>query len=91
MVAKARAPEIERAWAAGYATAIEQVKAAQHALYNVARDLGRVERGRWWLRGEPRTRATFGQPHPDDFPGRQPPSDAAAAAWAIDDAGDQHP
>lgn len=27
---------------------------------------------RWELRGEPRTRATFGQPHPDDFPGGLP-------------------
>jgi hypothetical protein len=26
----------------------------------------------WELRGEPRTRATFGQPHPADFPGGLP-------------------
>ena len=28
-----------------------------------------VDRCRWIVRGEERTRATFGQPHPDDFPG----------------------
>ncbi len=26
----------------------------------------------WELRGEPRTRATFSDPHPDDFPGGLP-------------------
>lgn len=26
----------------------------------------------WSLRGEPRTRATFGLPHPQDFPGGLP-------------------
>ena len=26
----------------------------------------------WNVRGEPRTRATFGQPHPGDFPGGLP-------------------
>ena len=30
-----------------------------------------LERRRWTLRGEPRTRETFGLPHPDDFPGRR--------------------
>lgn len=28
-----------------------------------------LEVRRWNLRGSPRTRETFGQPHPDDFPG----------------------
>lgn len=28
-----------------------------------------VERRRWNLRGEPRTRETFGQPHPGDYQG----------------------
>jgi hypothetical protein len=26
----------------------------------------------WSVRGEPRTRETFGRPHPDDFPGGLP-------------------
>lgn len=30
------------------------------------------EQVRWSVRGEPRTRATFGQPHPGDFPGGLP-------------------
>ena len=29
-----------------------------------------LERKRWAVRGEPRTRETFGLPHPDDFTGR---------------------
>lgn len=37
---------------------------------------GDVERRRWELRGEPRTRETFGQAHPDDFPGGD-------AAWPM--------
>lgn len=33
----------------------------------------------WELRGEPRTRATFGRPHPGDFPGGLPlPGDCPA-------------
>ncbi len=31
-----------------------------------------LERKRWILRGQQRTRATFGLPHPDDFAGRDP-------------------
>lgn len=30
-----------------------------------------LERRRWALRGEQRTRETFGDPHPDDFSGRK--------------------
>lgn len=30
-----------------------------------------LERRRWAVRGEPRTRETFGQPHPDDYQGRK--------------------
>lgn len=30
------------------------------------------EETRWTLRGQPRTRATFSQPHPADFPGGLP-------------------
>lgn len=29
-----------------------------------------VELARWSVRGQPRSRATFGLPHPGDFPGR---------------------
>ena len=31
-----------------------------------------IEERRWSLRGEPRTRATFADPHPRDFPGGMP-------------------
>lgn len=34
-----------------------------------------LERKRWTVRGEQRTRETFGQPHPDDYPG------GPVAAW----------
>jgi hypothetical protein len=39
---------------------------------------------RWSVRGEPRTRATFGQPHPADFPGGLPlPREYPAISSAI--------
>lgn len=34
-------------------------------------DYAGLERLRWMLRGEQRTRETFGRPHPGDFPGRK--------------------
>ena len=34
-------------------------------------DLAEVEALRWELRGQQRTRQTFGQPHPDDYEGGQ--------------------
>jgi hypothetical protein len=53
----------------GYQAAIADVKSAEHDLvaYLSTRP---GETVRWALRGEPRTRATFGQPHRDDYPGR---------------------
>jgi hypothetical protein len=30
-----------------------------------------IDRRRWVVRGEQRTRETFGQPHPDDYMGRE--------------------
>lgn len=33
-------------------------------------EAGKVYARRWELRGEPRTRETFGRPHRDDFTGR---------------------
>ena len=45
------------------------VMAHKHAQHDAAR-LTETEARRWTLRGEPRTRETFGLPHPDDFPGR---------------------
>jgi hypothetical protein len=59
----------ERSWSEGYAAAIADVKAAQHALVNHLRG-GVTEAQRWTVRGEARTRATFGQPHKDDYPGQ---------------------
>lgn len=65
-------------WSAGYAAAIEDVKAAEH---EIAARL-HLDLPRWHLccgrcrraghrtgctRCEDRTRATFGQPHPDDY------------------------
>jgi hypothetical protein len=61
----------ERSWSEGYATAIADVKAAEHGLVAVFRDVAETEARRWTVRGEPRTRATFGQPHKDDYPGRE--------------------
>ena len=35
-----------------------------------AEPLAELERRRWTVRGEPRTRETFSQPHPGDYQGR---------------------
>jgi hypothetical protein len=59
----------ERSWSEGYAAAVADIKRAEHALVNHLRQLPK-ETERWAVRGEPRTRATFGQPHKDDYPGR---------------------
>jgi hypothetical protein len=56
---------------AGYAAAIADVKAAQHGLYNHLRRCRETEDGRWIVRGQQRTRKTFGNPHPADYPGKR--------------------
>jgi hypothetical protein len=58
------------AWSAGYAAAVTEVKAAEHGLVRLVRGMAETEAARWTLRGEVRTRETFGQPHPDDYTGR---------------------
>jgi hypothetical protein len=59
----------ERSWSEGYAAAIADVKAAEHGLVSIFGDAAEIEARRW--RGEPRTRATFGKPHPADYPGKR--------------------
>ncbi len=51
---------------AGYAAAIADVKAAEHALPDYLNGLRDTEERRWALRGETRTRATFADPHHAD-------------------------
>lgn len=58
--------DADRAWAA---------RPAARAAYGPS--LAEVEAARWQLRGEQRTRATFGSPHQADFTGRAG-SEAAA-------------
>lgn len=62
--------EYERGWRDGYAQAVLEVKAAEHGIVNVLSAAAELERRRWRLFGEQRTRATFGDPHPDDYPGK---------------------
>ena len=50
----------------GYVAGLLRRKHLEHNAVDVAKVYAR----RWELRGEPRTRRTFGQPHPDDFAGR---------------------
>jgi hypothetical protein len=69
-------------WEAGHMTGVDdgrQAEAAERdAEWNaIARPVARggpayaeIERKRWTVRGEVRTRETFGQPHPGDYPGR---------------------
>jgi hypothetical protein len=62
------------AWEAGYAAAAADLKRAQHDKHRAAVQLAAwidateaIEQARWELRGDPRTRETFGQPHPGDY------------------------
>lgn len=57
----AHADDYER----GYYDGVMSLKLAQHDAHR----LTEIEAGRWSLRGEPRTRQSFGKPHRDDFPG----------------------
>ncbi len=45
-------------WRAGYAAAIADVKAAEHALYDHLAGRAAIEERRWTVRGQHRTRAT---------------------------------
>jgi hypothetical protein len=67
---EAASAERERAWSEGYLAAVAELKAVQLGLYDQLRGVREIEVRRWTVRGEPRTRATFGQPHKDDYPGR---------------------
>jgi hypothetical protein len=51
------------------AAEVKAEKATQHELVEALRAAEPEER--WAVRGQQRTRETFGQPHPRDFPGRQ--------------------
>jgi hypothetical protein len=69
-------------WEAGHVAGTEagrQAEAAERdkAWNRIARPIARggrshaeLERNRWTVRGETRTRETFGQPHPDDYLGQ---------------------
>lgn len=67
---EAATAERERARSEGYAAAIADVKAAEHGIVGIFRDVAETEARRWTLRGEQRTRATFSHPHEDDYPGQ---------------------
>ena len=62
--------DLDRAWDEGYARAVADLKAVHHGIAKGWRALAEVEARRWIVRGEKRTRATFGDPHPGDFRGR---------------------
>jgi hypothetical protein len=62
--------DAECQYSAGYARCAADVKAVHHALYSELERQSDAERGRWIVRGELRTRRTFGDPHPDDYLGQ---------------------
>jgi len=69
----------EHGWKQGYEQACADQQAAWHAVaWRVARGDPRshaqLEAERWKVHGEPRTRETFGRPHPAD---RRPRTEAA--------------
>lgn len=76
------------AWRAGYAAgraderrAVDRAWSARAPLkVSDSPDLAELEALRWELRGEPRTRETFGLPHPDDYPGGPVAIDGRRAA-----------
>lgn len=68
------AAEREAGRAEGYAQCAVDVKRAEHALPEYLAAEAAAEAGRWVVRGEVRTRATFGLPHPADYCG-------GPAAW----------
>jgi hypothetical protein len=57
-------------WSAGYAAAMTDMKRVQLDLVATLDLAGDLARRRWVVRGEQRTRETYGQPHPDDYMGR---------------------
>ena len=69
-------------WEAGHMTGVGDGRQAEAAERDrewnaIARPVARggpayaeIERKRWTVRGEQRTRETFGQPHPGDYLGR---------------------
>jgi hypothetical protein len=67
-----------RAYAEGYGAGRQAEGSERDALWNrIARQAhahgtpyAEIERRRWVVRGEQRTRGTFSQPHPGDFQGR---------------------
>lgn len=68
--------ELEGAYEAGYADALLTVKRGHHDTLRAAQNLRdwaeteeTIETTRWELRGQPRTRETFAQPHPGDYTG----------------------
>jgi hypothetical protein len=71
---------VEHGWKQGYEQACADQQAAYHAMaWRVARgdprSYAELERERWIVHGEQRTRETFGQPHPAD---RRPQRKAAS-------------
>jgi len=66
--------DLEAAYRRGVEDAHREMTEAWHAIADPVAHGGPahadLEARRWMLRGEPRTRATFGQPHRDDFPRR---------------------
>jgi hypothetical protein len=76
------------AWRAGYAAGRADERRAGDRAWSARAplkvsdgpDLAELEALRWELRGEPRTRETFGLPHPDDYMGGPVNSDRRRAA-----------
>lgn len=61
--------EFERGRVAGWLDAVVAEKRVQQELVRALGDRADVEARRWSVRGEQRTRGTFGQSHPADYRG----------------------
>jgi hypothetical protein len=66
----------DHGYEAGYSAGREDLAADMDAAWNaIARPISRINPGlirrRWSVRGEPRDRAAFSEPHPHDYQGRE--------------------
>lgn len=54
----------------GRGQALAEEAAQRREAAGLVTEITEIQRARWSLRGEHRTRGTFGRPHPGDYPGK---------------------
>jgi hypothetical protein len=64
-------------YSAGWLDALAMVKRVEHEMVDAFNRMAVS----WTVRGQRRTRATFGQPHPRDYPGGELPREHQGEVW----------